>query len=106
MRRHAFVLALALLPALAQPCLPRTARADEPSPHMMVLPNGKLDESKCGACHTKDMSLISSPLGERRLCRNFFQTSFRNRPAWRRMRWLRVCSSFLARRRLFPFRPW
>ena len=53
MRRRAFVLSCALLAALAVTSgLRATAHADEPSPHMMVLPNGKLDESKCGACHT------------------------------------------------------
>lgn len=75
MRRHAFVLALALLPALALPALSGTSRADEPSPHMMVLPNGKLDESKCGACHTKDMSLLGSPLETCTLCHSEWEHS-------------------------------
>ena len=75
MRRRSALLALALLPALVLPGPPAVARAEESSPHHMVLPNGELDESKCGACHTKDMSLIDTPLGTCTLCHSEWEHS-------------------------------
>ena len=74
MRRHGLLLALALLPALGAALAPGAARAEE-TPHQMVLANGKLDESKCGACHTKDMSLIASPLETCTLCHSEWEHS-------------------------------
>ena len=68
MRSRVILLATVLLAPL--PVLVRPA-AGEPgagSPHVMTLPDGELDESKCGACHTADMSLIGTQLETCTLC--------------------------------------
>lgn len=68
MRRHPELLvALVLLTAFA-PGLAAAVDKTMETPHHMVLPNGQLDESKCDICHTKDMSLIASPLETCTLC--------------------------------------
>jgi hypothetical protein len=66
-RSRRIVLALVLLQALAVSAA-GAARADSASPHIMVLPDGKLDQSKCGACHTPDMSLLGTKLETCTLC--------------------------------------
>jgi hypothetical protein len=73
-RGRRIALAALMVAALAPLLAPRPARAED-SPHHMVLPNGKLDESKCGACHTKDMSLIASPLETCTLCHSEWEHS-------------------------------
>jgi len=53
-------LAGALLAALCC-ALPAGVAAQE-NFHVMTLPDGKVDESKCGACHRKDMRLAANRL--------------------------------------------
>lgn len=50
----------ALLAALC--CVPVAGRAAPENFHVMTLPDGKVDESKCGACHSEDMRLTAGRL--------------------------------------------
>jgi len=52
-------LVLASLLSMALPVAPGTASENW---HAMTLPDGSLDKSKCGACHTEDMSLAATKL--------------------------------------------